>query len=70
MTVPMQTGRKKKSKQKSDVFKKTMTNYDVSSRRVGAIASFEAFVRNQLIFRAVFMCFVLSRKVFAIFLIG
>ena len=62
----MQTQRKEKSK--SDVFKETTTNYDVPSRRVCAVTSFECFVRNQPVFRSVVVCFRLSGRVLLFFI--
>ena len=42
-----------KEKKRSDVFKKTTTTYDVPSRRVCAIMSFEGFIRNRPVLRSV-----------------
>ena len=48
-----------------------LIHFDMQLRRVCAITSFEGFARNQLVFRFVAMCFLLSETFFvAIFIIG
>ena len=62
--VPMQTQQKEKSKRKRrNVFKETITNYDVPSGHVRAITSFPGFAQNKPVFRFVVTCFVLSSKI-------
>ena len=61
---------RKANKKGSDIFKETMTNYDMPSCHVCAISSFEGFAWNQHVFSSVIYVLCAQQPSFAIFIEG
>ena len=61
MCFDANAAKEEKLKKRSDIFKESMTNYDIPPQCVCAITSFEGFVQNQPVFHSI-MCLVLGSK--------